>query len=166
MAKGPETTHPADPEARAMAYHLLAAARHAALAYTDPETGFPGIGRIGLALSPDREPLTLVSDLARHSAGLSLHPDCAFMVGDPGPKGDPLAHPRLMVSARAAFVERGSEVHAALRQGWLARHPKARLYIDFADFRFVRLVPVSALLNAGFGRAFRLAAEDLRAGAA
>jgi putative heme iron utilization protein len=161
-----ETSQPADDAARAVAQHLLAAAQHAALAYAESTTGHPGIGRIGLALSPDGEPLTLVSDLARHSAGLSTHPDCAFMVGEPGPKGDPLTHPRLMVTARAAFVERGSDAHAALRQTWLAGHPKAKLYIDFADFRFVRLVPVSALLNAGFGRAFRLTAKDLGGGSA
>jgi putative heme iron utilization protein len=50
-----------------------------------------------------------------------------------------------------------------LRAHWLKGHPKAALYIDFADFAFVRLTPESALLNGGFGRAFRLSPEDLRA---
>ncbi len=83
------------------------------------------------------------------------------MVGDPGARGDPLIHPRLMVKARADFVAREGEDHAALRLHWLSRHPKAKLYIDFADFAFVRLVPVSALLNAGFGKAFRMEPGDL-----
>jgi hypothetical protein len=36
-------------------------------------------------------------------------------------------------------------------------------YVDFGDFGFVRLVPLSALLNGGFGRAVRLTAQDLGA---
>jgi hypothetical protein len=49
----------------------------------------------------------------------------------------------------------------ALRALWLRAHPKAKLYIDFADFAFVRLTPITALLNAGFGKARRLSAQDL-----
>ena len=48
-----------------------------------------------------------------------------------------------------------------MREGWLARHPKARLYVDFADFAFVRLRPEGAHLNGGFGRAYRLEPSDL-----
>jgi putative heme iron utilization protein len=48
-----------------------------------------------------------------------------------------------------------------LRDAWLARHPKAKVYIDLPDFAFVRLVPRSALLNGGFARAFRLTPADL-----
>jgi hypothetical protein len=33
--------------------------------------------------------------------------------------------------------------------------------MDFGDFGFVRLVPLSAFLNGGFGRAVRLAPDDL-----
>lgn len=35
------------------------------------------------------------------------------------------------------------------------------LATDLPDFAFVRLVPQSALLNGGFGRAFRLEPQDL-----
>jgi putative heme iron utilization protein len=48
-----------------------------------------------------------------------------------------------------------------LRDRWLERNPRARIYIDLPDFAFVRLTPVSALLNGGFARAFRLDPEDL-----
>jgi putative heme iron utilization protein len=157
-----DPTRPADDEARALARKIFSAARHGALAYAESATGRPGIGRIALATAPDGVPLTLVSDLAQHSIGLRTQADCALMVGEPGDRGDPLTHPRLMIAARAVFVDRDSADHRMLRLHWLARHPKAKLYVDFADFRFVRLEPVSALLNAGFGRAFRLTAEDLR----
>ncbi len=153
---------PADAEARALARALMTEARHAALAWTDPATGEPGISRIAFGLGPDGAPLTLISALAPHSAALRAHPAAAVMVGEPGEKGDPLTHPRLMLRVRAAFIDRADPDHAALRARWLADHPKSGLYIDFADFALVRLVPVSALLNAGFARAFRLTAEDLR----
>ncbi|GEM91547.1 hypothetical protein RSP03_06140 [Cereibacter sphaeroides] len=117
---------------------------------------------IAFGLDPEGLPLTLVSALAPHREALRLHPEAAVLVGEPGERGDPLTHPRLMVKVRAAQVARTAPRHEALRAHWLATHPKARLYIDFPDFAFVRLAPVSAVLNGGFGRAWRLAPEDLR----
>jgi len=58
-------------------------------------------------------------------------------------------------------VDRADPGHAALRDQWLATHPKAKLYVDFGDFGFVRLRPLSAFLNGGFGRAMRLTPDDL-----
>ena len=155
-----DPVHPADAAARALAQGLLRDARHAALAYTDPASKTPGISRIAFGLA-DGTPVTLISALSAHHAGLAGDPACAVMLGDPGPKGDPLTHPRLMIQARAAFVARTDPRHMALRDGWLQTHPKARLYIDFADFAFVLLAPQTAFLNAGFGKAFRLLPADL-----
>lgn len=154
----PDPVQPPDDAARSLARDLLARATHAALAYTDPATGTPGISRIALALAPDGTPLTLISALAPHTAALRARPACALMVGEPADKGDPLAHPRLMIRAQARFAED----RAALREHWLSLRPKAALYVDLPDFAFVRLVPEGALLNGGFARAFRLAPEDLR----
>ncbi len=80
--------------------------------------------------------------------------------GDAG-KGDPLAHPRITVMAEASGIERDSPDYQRIRSRFLARHPKAALYADFADFRFLRLAPVSASLNGGFGKAYVLTREDL-----
>ena len=157
----PDPVQPADPEARALAQRLLVEARHAALAWTDPETGTPGISRIAFGLCPEGRPLTLMSGLAPHRAALQAHPAAALMLGEPGAKGDPLTHPRLMLRVTAEFVDRADPDHAALRDHWLTHHPKAKLYIDFADFTFARLRPVSALLNGGFGRAHHLSPADL-----
>lgn len=159
----PDPVQPADPEARALALRLLAEARHAALAWTDPETGTPGISRIAFGLCPEGQPLTLVSGLAPHRAALQAHPAAAVMLGEPGAKGDPLTHPRLMLRVLAEEVAREAPDHAAIRAHWLQTHPKATLYVDFADFAFVRLQVQSALLNGGFARAFRLGRQDLKA---
>jgi heme iron utilization protein len=151
----------ADDEARTLAQAMLAAARFGALAWTDPETGTPGISRIGFGLDAAGVPLTLISALAPHEAALRSHPDCALMLGEVGARGDPLTHPRLMLRLQAQFVAADDPARAALRADWLKGHPKAALYVDFADFAFLRLVPQSALLNAGFAKAYRLQPADL-----
>lgn len=161
MAARPDPVAAADADARALARSLMATG-HAALAVTDPADGTPGISRIAFGIGPDAIPLTLVSALASHHAALQANAACALMLGEAGAKGDPLTHPRLMIKARAEFVAPDDPARPALRDHWLATHPKAKLYIDFADFAFVRLHPLSALLNGGFGRAFRLSPEDLR----
>ena len=158
----PDPVQAADAEARAQAVALLAGAAHAALAYADAQTGAPAISRIAFGLDPDGGPMTLISGLAPHTAALRANPACAVMLGEPGEKGDPLTHPRLMIRALAAFIAPDDPQRAALRAHWLKGHPKATLYIDLPDFAFVRLVPQSALLNGGFGKAFRFTAEDLR----
>lgn len=161
MTTRPDPVQPADAEALTLARDLLQSARHAALAVIDPETGTPGISRIAFGLDPQGCPLTLVSALAAHRAALAAQPAAAVMVGEPGEKGDPLTHPRLMIRVMAEFLDRSAPDHAAIRAHWLNDHPKAKLYVDFADFSFVRLRPVSAMLNGGFARAYRLSPEDL-----
>jgi putative heme iron utilization protein len=156
----PDPVQAADDDARALARSLLAA-RHASLAYLDA-AGAPAISRIAFGLCPEGLPLTLISGLAPHFAGLQADPRCSVMVGEVGDKGDPLTHPRLMIRARAEFVAADDPARPALRAHWLKGHPKAALYVDFVDFAFVRLAPVDALLNGGFGRAFRVLADDLR----
>ena len=160
MIKPIDPVQPADENARALAASLLKLG-HAALAWQDPDTGMPGISRIAFARDPEAGPLTLISGLAPHFQSLKRCPDCAFMLGEVGETGDPLTHPRLMIRARASFVAPDDPSRADLRLRWLQRAPKALVYIDLRDFAFVRLTPVSALLNGGFARAFRLGPEDL-----
>ena len=161
MADRRDPVNPTDDAARALARDLLASARFAALGVIDPDTGCPVVSRVALALDPAGVPLTLISDLAAHARALVADPRAGLLVGEPGPKGDPLTHPRLSVFVQAEPVARTGADHAALRALWLDRHPKANLYIDFGDFRFLRLRPTGAALNGGFGQAYRLRPEDL-----
>ena len=105
-------------------------------------------------------PVILVSDLSAHTSALKISPVASLLVGEPGPRGDPLTHPRLTLQVRAAPAEK-----PACREAWLAFHPKSALYIDFADFLFFRLDVMEAHLNGGFGKAYRLTPEDLASGA-
>ncbi len=159
-ANRPDPIQPPDAEARALAQSLLTLG-HAALAWTDPDTGTPGISRITFARDPAEGLLTLLSALAHHHRALKANPDCALMLGEVGGKGDPMTHPRLMIRTQAAFIAPEDPAHPAIRARWLDRNPKAQIYIDLPDFSFVRLTPVSALLNGGFARAFRLTPNDL-----
>ncbi len=149
-----------DDDARNLARTLLRGARFGTLAVIDPETGYPSASRVLLATAPDGTPAILVSSLSAHTKALDADPRASLLTGEPG-KGDPLAHPRLTLQARAERVERGSERHGWLRQRFLNRHPKAALYIDFDDFRFVLLHPQRASLNGGFGKAFVLEGSEL-----
>lgn len=158
----PNPIRPTDDEARALARTLLAGAAHGALAVLDPATGAPSVTRIALALDPEGTPVTLVSDLSAHTAALRADLRASLLVGEPGPRGDPLTHPRLTLAVTAAFVARDDPARPALRAHWLAQRPKSKLYVDFADFSFVRLRPASAALNGGFGKAFVLTPDDLR----
>ena len=152
--------HPADDEARAIARTLLDRADHAALGVL--LDGAPFVSRIAFACDGQGRPISLVSRLSVHTRALEEDPAASLLVGEPGPKGDPLTHPRLTLQAGALLVDREDAAHAGLRDLYLARHPKAKLYIDFSDFRFVRFDVSAAFLNAGFGRAYDLGPGDLR----
>lgn len=154
----PSVIRETDDEARQLARVLVRGARHASLAVLDPETGFPFASRILLGTDQDGVPAILVSALSAHTTALRADPRASLLCGEPG-KGDPLAHPRLTLQCRAEEVPRDTTARARLRSRFLARHPKAKLYIDFPDFTFFRLAPVSASLNGGFGRAYLLEGE-------
>jgi putative heme iron utilization protein len=151
---------PTDDEARALARRVMGEAAFAALAVLGAD-GAPVVTRIGFGMAPDGAPISLVSDLAAHTRALAADPRASLMVGEPEARGDPLVHPRLTLQATAEFIGRDRPGHAAMVEAWLARRPKAKLYIGFADFRFVRFGVTEAFLNGGFGRAFRLTPEDL-----
>ena len=150
-----------DAQALNQARTLMRGARYGTLAVFDPETGFPNASRVLLATTPDGVPAILVSALSSHTKALRADPRCSLLTGEPG-KGDPLAHPRLSLQATARPVPRDSALHQALRRRFLARHPKAALYIDFGDFGFFTLDPERAGLNGGFGKAYEIKGIDLR----
>ncbi|MBB4952834.1 putative heme iron utilization protein [Agrobacterium vitis] len=160
MSKLTSPIRPTTDEARLLARTLLHNAGHIALAVLDPATGAPSVSRVLMAAMPDGALIILVSQLSAHTQALLADPRASLLAGEPG-KGDPLAHPRVTVQCLAQHVSRDSDEHHMMRKSFLARHPKAKLYIDFPDFLFFRLTPLAASLNGGFGQAFRLEAKDL-----
>lgn len=152
---------PVDDTARGLARDLIEGATFGALATLQPGKTVPSVSRIALATDEAGGLVTLISTLADHTRALHADPACALLIGEPGETGDPLTHPRLTLHAEARFIARGNTEHRHLRARYLALRPKAKLYVDFTDFRFVRFQISDAVLNGGFGKAWRLAPADL-----
>ena len=153
--------HPADDTARNLARELIGGATYGSLAALRPDCALPSVSRIALATDKTGVLITLISTLAEHTRALHANPACALLVGEPGDTGDPLTHPRLTLHATAMFVARNTSEHSELRARFLTLRPKAKLYVDFADFSFVRFEASDAVLNGGFGKAWRLAPADI-----
>ncbi len=151
---------PTDSDARLQAQNLLRSARTAALAVLTDD-GSPMVTRVAFGLSPQGVPVTLVSDLSAHTSALRVNPTCSLLIGEPSGRGDPLNQPRLTIQARARFLVRQGNDHEEMAAKYLRDHPKAKLYIGFADFSFVLFDVSRGFLNAGFGKAFRLSPADL-----
>ena len=124
---------PPEFDAAGIAKGLLRTIRAGALATIDRERGFPFASLVTVATDSDGSPLLLLSRLSGHTLNLESDPRASILLAETG-KGDPLAHPRLTVIGRA---ERAAQ--ARIRQRFLNRHPKAKLYADFADFSFWRI---------------------------
>jgi len=150
---------PVDEEARRLAGTLLRTERSGALATLEPATGIPLASRVSLAPDFDGSPIILISRLSGHFAALEASSSCSLLVGEPG-KGDPLAHPRITVIGDAIMIE-DTALQRSARHRFLARHPKAALYVDFTDFAFWRLDIRRASLIAGFGKAFAMTSDDI-----
>ena len=146
-----------DPVAEAK--RLLRSVRAGALA-TLTAAGDPFSTLTTIATDVDGSPLILVSQLSAHTRHLDEDGRCSLLLPETG-AGDPLAHPRLTLTGTAVKVT-GPEQRAAVRARFLARHPKAELYADFADFSFWRIAMDQVHLNGGFARAARFPASRVR----
>lgn len=136
---------------------LMRTARQAALG-TLAVDGAPEVSHVAVATLGDGAPLLLLSALARHSGNLARDPRASLLIVDPGlpggdgadgttPAGDEAARARVTLTGCVAPIDK-----AAARLRFLRRHPDAARYVDFADFRFLRLCVDGAHLVAGFGR--------------
>jgi putative heme iron utilization protein len=159
-ADEPTTRPGADPafDPLAESKRLLRATRAGTLA-TLNGSGDPFASLVTLATDHDGAPLILVSQLSAHTRHLDKDGRCSLLLAETG-EGDPLAHPRLTVTGVAAKVVEPA-VRQTIRARFLARHPKAELYVDFADFSFWRIAMDQIHLNGGFARAARFPAVRL-----
>ncbi len=147
-------------EAIALAKELIRTARYGTVATLEPGTDWPRASRVGVGTDIDGSPVILISRLAPHTGALLADPRCSVLLGEPG-KGDPLAHPRVSVHGEAIEIPRGSADEQRLDARYLSLQPKAKLYSGLGDFRYFKITPRSVSLNAGFGRAYNLKAEDI-----
>ncbi len=157
---GRDPRQPADFEPVPQAKSLLRRLRAGALGTIDKASGGPMTTLTTVATDMDGTPLILTSRLSHHTANLIEDPRFSLLLAERG-KGDPLAHARLTLMGRARTIDRDSTEGQRFRRRFLARHPKAELYIDFPDFVFWRLEPEIAHLNGGFARAWSGISADI-----
>ncbi len=162
MPDTPSPIRPTNDEARQIARDLIKHAHFGSLAVLHPDTSLPHVTRIAIGTNLSGKPLTLISDLAFHTAALRQNPNCSLLLGEPGAKGDPLTHPRITLLCKARFLSRSAPDHIQIRAHYLTHQPKAKLYVDFADFNFTLFEIQSASLNGGFGKAYSLSAKDCK----
>jgi putative heme iron utilization protein len=130
------------------ARQLLRSAPFGSLATVMRESGgCPYASMAATATDHDGAPILLLSDLADHTKNLKLDDRVSLLLIGGDRLEDPMAGERLTLQGRLA---RSTEpIH---RQRYLARHPSASLYADFADFAFYRMTIEKAHLVAGFGK--------------
>lgn len=165
----PESSDPIqtfDPASWAELAALLTSMRQAALATL--AVGAPYTAMVAYAAEPGlRGFLVHLSDLSAHKAHLHLDPRASLLVCEPDDgQREILQHRRVSLACRAETLSRDTPEYTAAQAVYLARFPGHRVTFDLKDFDLVRLVPTRGLLNAGFGRAYRVTPADLDAAAA
>lgn len=138
---------------------IIRTARTAALALIDRSSGAPLTRQVGLATHINGAPLFVMSDLSGNLEDVVADPRASLLIGTVGP-GDPLAQARLSLSGHVEAITDDLERQTARRR-YLARHLKASLYVDFADFRFFTFVISHAQYIGGFGKVYKMGPRDV-----
>lgn len=126
---------------------LIRACDRASLGTALADGGWPYASLVLTACDPGAAPILLISDLADHTRNIAADPRISLLYDGTAGLAEPLAGARATVLGRA---ERSDD--PALRARYLARHPGAAIYADFADFGIYRVTVERAHLVAGFGR--------------
>jgi heme iron utilization protein len=112
--------------------------------------GWPFGTVVPYALTPDGDPLLLLSDVAEHTKNLRADPRASLLVRDPDPKADPQASARVTILARAVVLG-GDEAGAAFAE-YARRFPDAEGHLAAHGFAVHRLAVERVRWIAGFGR--------------
>jgi hypothetical protein len=163
VSERPDPIQPPDDRALAELASLVRDHRQAVLATLDG--AMPYVAMLAYVPEPDFGAfLVHLSDLAAHKRHLRSEPRCALLIFEPDDgRREILQHRRVSLECRADFLAKDDPAYDVAREHYLAALPMHRLMFGLGDFDLVRLVPERGLLNAGFGRAFRLAPESLLA---
>lgn len=113
----------------------------------DRRVGWPYASLVLVACDQDASPLFLFSDLAEHAQNLKADARGSIMLDATAGLANPLTGARVTVLGRIHQSE-----DPAHRRRFVARHPSAAGYAQFADFHVYRMEVESAHIVAGFGR--------------
>jgi putative heme iron utilization protein len=149
---GPARPAPPEPSHAERARTLIAGAGRGALStIARSPAGTPFGSVVTYGLDPVGQPWFFVSTMAEHTQNLDADPRASLLVVEDAPPGaDPLAAGRVTLLGRVEAVQDPGE-RAAARTGYLAANPSA-FYVDYGDFRCLRLRVSSVRYVGGFGR--------------
>ena len=127
----------------------------------DP-AGTPFGSVVTYGLDARGNPWFFVSTLAEHTRNLEADSRASLLLVEEAPGGaDPLASGRVTLLGAVADVDEPDE-RAAARSAYLAANPSA-FYVDYGDFRCLRLDVAAVRYVGGFGRMSWVDVEDYRA---
>jgi len=141
------------------ARRLVAANRRGVLSTLIPGEGAPYGSLVDLAPLPGGDVVMFLSTLAMHRQYLAEDPRASILIAPSLTEEDALAQPRVTLVGRVAAVAD----RQAMAELYLAQHPNARRYINFADFEFLRLEVEKARYIAGFSRMGWITGDRYRA---
>ena len=123
--------------------------------------GHPFASVMPYTIDDTGRPLFLISAMAMHTQNLEGDPRASLLVMQPGWDGDPLAAARLTLMGDVRRVLDADTVE--VRERYLARHERARYWVDFEDFGFWRLAIADLYFVGGFAAMDWVTAADYAA---
>lgn len=121
------------------------------------EAGWPYGSLVTVALDCDASPILLFSDLSDHTRNIKADPRASLLFEAASRRANPQTGPRVTVLGRVELTD-----DERLKRRFLARHPEARMYAAFKDFRFHRMTIERAHFVGGFARAVWIDGERMR----
>jgi len=147
-------------EAIRVARDVLLTSRTCGLATLDPASGYPYNTATNIAVEPDGTPFFFATRLALHARNIEADPRISLVLA-PFNKGDALTLPRLTLVGRAELMSDSETPLAKAR--YVARYPKAKLYLALPDTQLYRMKIDGVQINGGPARnASNITADDLR----
>lgn len=118
--------------------------------------GHPYTSLVLTATQPDGSPVLLISRLALHTKNVENDARASLLIDGTAGLGDPLTGGRLTLVGHVQPTD-----SPAARARFLARHPSARVYADFDDFRMYAFTIDQGHYIGGFGRIVDLLPSEL-----
>ena len=147
-------------EAVRVARDVLHTSRAAALATLDPVSGYPYTTATNIGIEPDGTPFFFAAGLTLHARNMEADARISLTLAPFG-KGDALTLPRLTMVGKAEQIGPDEAPLAIAR--YIARYPKAKLYLSLPDTRLYRLRTEAVQINGGPARnASNITPADLR----
>lgn len=118
--------------------------------------GHPYTSLVLTATEPDGSPVFLISRLALHTKNVENDARASLLIDGTAGLGDPLTGGRLTLVGHVRPTD-----SATAPPRFLARHPSAKVYAGFDDFRMYALAVDQGHYIGGFGRIVDLSPADL-----